>query len=113
MKTILLSFILFMLVVLTTVSDSGEAESLAQKIVESKLAACVQILPQMTSVYFWEGKVRQDSEFLLFIKTLPEKYDELEKFISENHSYEVPEIVAIPAEKVLGNYLSWIQDYLK
>lgn len=105
-------FTLFMLIVLTTVSSSEEAESLAQKIVEIKLAACVQLLPPIKSVYFWEGKVQQDSEFLLFIKTLPEKYDDLEKFISENHSYDVPEIVALPAEKVSESYLSWIGDYL-
>lgn len=101
-----------MQIVLTTVSSNEEAESLAQKIVEAKLAACVQILPQVTSVYFWENAVQKDSEVLLFIKTLPEKYNELEKFISENHSYDVPEIVAVSAEKVSQSYLNWMKNYL-
>lgn len=102
----------FMLIVLTTTPNTGEAESLANKIVESRLAACVQILPPMTSVYFWEGKIQKDSEHLLLIKTLPEQYDELEKFIQANHSYDVPEIVALAAEKVSESYLSWMRNYV-
>ena len=99
-----------MLVVLTTVGSAGEGESLARSIVENKLAACVQILPQMTSVYFWEGKVQSEPEHLLLIKTLEEKFDELSAFIRERHSYKVPEIVAIPAEKVSDDYLRWMRD---
>jgi periplasmic divalent cation tolerance protein len=102
-----------MLIVLTTTPNIEEAESLARKIIKAKLAACVQILPQMKSFYFWENAVQVDSEHLLLIKTLAEKFDELEKFIQSNHSYEIPEIVAIPAEKVSGNYLNWINNYLK
>lgn len=102
-----------MLIVLTTVSGNEEAEQLAHKIIEVKLAACVQILPPMISVYSWNDEVRKDSEILLLIKTLPEKYEELEKFISDNHSYEIPEIVALPAEKISENYLSWMRNYLK
>ena len=64
-------------VVLTTVSNNAEAESLARKIVEAKLAACVQILPPMRSVYFWENAIRFDSEHLLLIKTLAAKFDQL------------------------------------
>ena len=99
-----------MLVVLTTTPNHDEAERLAHSIVEFRLAACVQILPQMTSVYFWEGKIQRESEHLLLIKTLEEKFEELSAFIQENHSYEVPEIVAIGAEKVSGDYLKWIRD---
>ena len=98
-----------MLVVLTTTPNPEEAEQLARSIVDEKLAACVQILPKMTSVYFWEGKVQTESEYLLLIKTLEEKFDELSDFIKQNHSYEVPEIVAIAAEKVAGDYLNWIR----
>jgi periplasmic divalent cation tolerance protein len=97
-----------MLIVLTTSPNLKEAESLARKIVEAKLAACVQVLPPMQSFYFWEGKIQTDDEHLLLIKTLPEKYEELEKFIQSNHSYEVPEIVAVKAEKVSENYLNWM-----
>ena len=98
-----------MLVVMTTTRDKADAEKLAGSIIDEKLAACVQILPQMTSVYFWEGKVRREPEHLLLIKTLEEKYDELSDFIQKNHSYDVPEIVAIEAEKVSDNYHRWLK----
>lgn len=101
-----------MLVILTTAPNTEEAESLARKIVEARLAACVQVLPAMKSFYFWEGAVQADSEHLLLIKTTDEKYAELEKFIQSNHSYEVPEIVALAAEKVSPKYLEWLTDYL-
>jgi periplasmic divalent cation tolerance protein len=102
-----------MLVVLTTVESAGEADSLARAIVESKLAACVQILPKMTSVYFWEGKVQTEPEHLLLIKTLEEKFDALSEFLQKNHSYDVPEIVAIPAEKISEDYGDWVTKYLE
>ena len=102
-----------MLIVLTTVPDIAEADALARKIVEAKLAACVQILPQMRSVYSWEGKIRNEPEHLLLIKTLDEKFAELEKFILAQHSYDVPEIVAIPAEKVSDGYLAWVRQNVK
>jgi len=98
-----------MLIVLTTVPDNGLGESLAEAIVKSKLAACVQILPQMLSVYAWEGNVVKDQEHLLLIKTLPEKWEELRDFITANHSYETPEIVAIDAETVAEPYRKWLE----
>ena len=101
-----------MLIVLTTTPDNVEAERLARSIVDAKLAACVQILPQMTSVYFWEGKVESEPEHLLLIKTLEEKFDALSEFIRKNHSYDVPEIVALRAEDVSAGYLEWMADYL-
>lgn len=99
-----------MFVVLTTTPDTQEAEQLARKIVEAKLAACVQILPAMKSFYFWEGAVQFDREHLLLIKTLPEKFAELEDFILTNHSYDVPEIIALKAEDVAESYLNWAKD---
>ena len=101
-----------MLVILTTAPTTDEAESLANGLVGSRLAACVQILPKMTSVYAWEGKVEKDSEHLLLIKTLPEKYEAVEEYILDRHSYDTPEIVAIDAEKVSDGYLKWLTDYL-
>ena len=97
----------FMLIVLTTTPTTEEAEALAEKIVAARVAACVQILPQMTSVYVWEGKLQKEGEHLLLIKTLPEKFDELSDFITANHSYKVPEIVAIDAARVSEPYLEW------
>jgi uncharacterized protein involved in tolerance to divalent cations len=101
-----------MLLVFTTVPDADEGERLARLIVEEKLAACVQILPKMTSVYFWEEKVHTESEHLLLIKTLEEKFEPLSAFIRQHHSYEVPEIVAIDAEKVSEDYLKWVREVM-
>ena len=101
-----------MLIVLTTTPDAEEAERIARLIVEEKLAACVQILPKITSVYFWEDKVHTESEQLLLIKTLEEKFEPLSVFIRQHHSYEVPEIVAIDAEKVSGDYLEWVREVM-
>lgn len=101
------------IVVLTTVSNTAEAETLARKLVEAKLAACVQILPPMKSVYFWENAIQVDSEQLLLIKTLREKFDELKMFIQVNHSYDIPEIIALQTGAVAENYLDWMKNYLK
>ncbi|MDQ2746908.1 MAG: divalent-cation tolerance protein CutA [Acidobacteriota bacterium] len=100
-------------VVLTTVSNEAEAESLARKIVAAKLAACVQILPPMRSVYYWENAVHAASEQLLLIKTLSAKFDELQAFIQANHRYDTPEIIALEAGAVAENYLDWMVNYLK
>lgn len=101
-----------MMIVLTSILNTDEAEALAEGIVTARLAACVQILPQMTSVYVWEGKLQKEPEHLLLIKTLPEKYDALHAFIIANHSYTVPEIVAINAAEVSEPYLSWLRGIL-
>lgn len=101
-----------MLIVFTTTPNIAEADSLGAQIVEARLAACVQILPQMSSVYVWEGKLQKDAEHLLLIKTLPEKWDELRDFITANHSYDVPEIVAVDAEKVAEPYRTWLDKNL-
>jgi periplasmic divalent cation tolerance protein len=95
---------------MTTVADAGAGESLARLIVEAKLAACVHILPKMTSVFFWEEKIQTETEHLLLIKTLEEKFDELSEVIRKNHSYDVPEIVAIEADTVSEDYLKWMFD---
>ena len=101
-----------MIVVFTTTPNLKEAESLAQGLVMEKLAACVQVLPQMRAFYFWQGEVRQDSECLLLIKTLAEKYDAIETYIRNNHSYSMPEIAAIDAERVFAGYSDWLKGYL-
>jgi periplasmic divalent cation tolerance protein len=100
------------LVVLTTVASDQDAKILADAIVVQRLAACVQILPPMLSVYHWEGKVQSETEVLLLIKTVDEKFSELETYILTNHPYDVPEVVAIPASKVSQGYRSWLMEYL-
>lgn len=97
-----------MLIVFVTTPNLEEAERLARSIVESRLAACVQVLPEMTSIYFWNGEVQKDREHLMLIKTLEEQFKDLEQFVRSNHSYEVPEIVAVRAEHVSDDYLAWM-----
>ena len=100
-----------MLIVLTTTPIS-EGPDLAEKLVEAKLAACVQIVPQITSVYVWEGEIQKENEQLLLIKTTEEKYPAVEKFIKENHSYGIPEIVAVRSDNVSDAYRAWLESYL-
>ncbi|MGH9819637.1 MAG: divalent-cation tolerance protein CutA [Pyrinomonadaceae bacterium] len=101
-----------MIVVITTTPTAEAAELLAEKIVIERLAACVQVIPQVRSFYYWQGEVRKESECLLLIKTLAEKYDEIENFIRSNHSHSVPEIVAIEAERFFDGYGDWVKNYL-
>ena len=101
-----------MLIVFTTVSDREAAELLARKIVESKLAACVQVMPEMRSIYVWEGEVQSEAEHLLLIKSLPERWDELRELISADHPYEVPEIVAVESSNVAEPYRAWLSSVL-
>jgi periplasmic divalent cation tolerance protein len=101
-----------MLIVLTTTPGLSEGAELAERLVEAKIAACVQIVPQITSVYFWEGAIQNENEQLLLIKTTEEKYSALEQFIHDNHSYDVPEIVAIKSENVSESYRAWLDSYL-
>ncbi len=96
-------------IVITTCPNRYEASSLAKKLVEAKLAACVQ-LSQIESVYVWKGNACEDEEIKLLIKTRRELYPELEAFIKANHSYQVPEIIMVAIEDGLGAYLDWVDD---
>ncbi len=96
------------LVVITTTETFAEAERLANELVNRELAACVQILPQMTSVYRWQGKVEQANEALLLIKTTSGAYLKLEQAIKELHSYQTPEIMALSVTAVSADYLAWL-----
>jgi periplasmic divalent cation tolerance protein len=97
---------------MTTASDLDEAGSLAEKIVNEMLAACVQLQPPMMSVSVWEGAVRHESEHLLLIKTLNDRFEAVRDFILAHHSYETPEVVAIETERVSEGYLAWMTEYL-
>jgi len=101
------------LVVLTTVEKQEDGERLARVLVERELAACVQVLPPMVSIYRWQGNVERSSEVLLLIKTTREAYPRLEATIKENHSYQTPEVVAVPIESGSHEYLSWLTDSVK
>jgi periplasmic divalent cation tolerance protein len=96
-----------LIVILCTVPDEAAAERLAKGLVEERLAACVNAIPGVKSFYRWQGNVETGTEIQLVIKTRAERFDELAAWISANHPYEVPEIVAIPADRVSEAYLAW------
>ncbi len=94
-------------VVMTTAASEVEARTLASRLVEARLAACVQIVP-IRSIYTWEGRVHDGQEHLLLVKTRGEVLEALETLVREAHSYEVPEMTVVPIEGGSAAYLSWI-----
>jgi periplasmic divalent cation tolerance protein len=100
------------LVVLTTVARVEDAESIAREMVERRLAACVNILPPVTSVYRWQGEVTRESEHLLLMKTRTDRFEALRARLVEIHPYETPEVVALPVAAGHAAYLQWIADSL-
>ncbi|XP_017114093.1 protein CutA homolog [Drosophila elegans] len=95
-------------VAFVTTPDRETARKLARSIIERKLAACVNIVPQIESIYLWEGKVNEDNEFLLMMKTRTSRIDELSKFVRENHPYSVAEVISLPIQNGNPPYLDWI-----
>lgn len=96
------------IVVMTTVDSSEAGEKLASALVEEMLAACVQILPAIESIYRWKGDVQKETEHLLLIKTTADRWEDLSAFIHSNHPYEVPELIAVEAAKVAPAYQKWL-----
>jgi periplasmic divalent cation tolerance protein len=100
-------------VVLVTVPRGGKAESLAEGIVEARLAACVNILPDAVSIYRWKGRVHRDAESLLVIKTSSSKLEALERWVKARHPYEVPEFVVLPVSSGSKGYLAWLSEQVR
>jgi periplasmic divalent cation tolerance protein len=98
------------IVVFITAPTQEEARLLAARIVETQLAACVQILPEMESVYRWQGKVERQNEHLLIAKTTSERFAELEREVRALHTYDTPEIVSFPLTESSPDYLRWLQE---
>jgi periplasmic divalent cation tolerance protein len=96
------------LVVLTTLPDSPSAVKLAEVLVQAHAAACIHILPAGQSVYRWQGQIAHTTECALLIKSTEAVYPLMERLILENHPYELPEIIALPAVRGLEGYLGWI-----
>ena len=96
------------LLVLTNLPDRPAAESLAEALIDGRLAACVNILAPCRSVYRWKGAVQHDEEHPVLIKTTEERYAALEQAIRTHHPYELPEIIAMPIERGLAAYLDWV-----
>lgn len=98
------------IVVITTVGSEEEANSLAGELVSRRLAACVNLVPIRKSFYRWQGKVCEDSELLLVIKSLEDEYPAIEAAIRELHSYELPEILCFAVAKGEAGFLSWLAE---
>ena len=96
------------LLVITNVPDTACAREIARSLIGAHLAACVNILPAVQSVYCWQGAIEEANEVTLLIKTVQARYVELENVIKSAHPYEVPEIIALPIEAGLPAYLEWI-----
>jgi len=95
-------------IVLTTCGSEEEAEKIGRYLVENLLAACVNVIPQIKSIYRWQGKVESSAEWLLLIKTTVEKFPKVRNAIRELHSYDLPECVALAVEDGSEEYLGWI-----
>ena len=99
--------------VLTTCPNEQIAKTIAEHLVKNKLAACVNILPNVTSIYHWQGKIQCDNEVKLLIKTDSEKFALLNAQINKLHPYDVVEVIALNIQQGDNHYLNWISEYLK
>ncbi|HXG18870.1 MAG TPA: divalent-cation tolerance protein CutA [Methylomirabilota bacterium] len=96
------------IVIFVTTGSEAEAETIAQALVESHLAACVNILSPIRSIYRWEGKIADDKEWLLLIKTHQDRFSAVEAQVKALHSYQTPEVIALPVVQGAEEYLQWL-----
>lgn len=101
------------LIVLTTLPDPASAEDLAEKLIAENIAACVNIMGEMTSIYRWQGKIHKGTEHQLMVKTTDKCYPQVQALIKDNHPYELPEILAIPVADGLPDYIDWVNTCTK
>ena len=101
------------ILVFCTVPDSGIADRISEALIQKKLAPCVSWGEPIQSVYRWQGSVEKATEWNLTIKTVSEKYSEVEKTILSIHPYDVPEIISVPILNGLGPYLKWMNDEIR
>lgn len=95
-------------VVLCSFPDLPQARQIGTRLVEKQLAACVNLVPAVESIFRWQGEVSSDSEVLAVFKTSAERYPDLERELRRHHPYDVPEVVALPVERGSGSYLEWV-----
>jgi periplasmic divalent cation tolerance protein len=100
------------IVVFSTASSAEEAEKIARELVNERLAACVNVVPAIRSIYRWQGKIEDSQEVLLIIKSSRERFDALRTLLEKLHSYEVPEVIAMPVVDGAPNYLNWMDGEL-
>lgn len=101
------------IVVLSTCGSEEEAVRIARRLVEGRVAACVNLIPRIRSIYRWQDKVEDATEWMLLIKTSRDRYDALSTVLEATHSYELPEILALPVVAGSANYLAWLDSELK
>jgi len=99
-------------IILCTCPDQKSAEDIAEHLIIHKLAACINIIAGVTSIYEWQGKIEKSQEYQMLIKSHSDKYSEIEKAIKSLHPYELPEIIAVPIERGHPDYLQWINTCL-
>ncbi len=100
-------------IAITTTNNEREARMLAERMVRERLAACVQIVPKIQSIYEWDGEIHNDMEHMLIIKSREECVKNLKAFMEKNHSYEVPEFLVMPVVDGLEDYFKWLKDNTK
>ena len=100
-------------IVLSTIDSPDSVKRIAEALVERRLAACVNLIPNLTSIYRWQGAIETASEILLVIKTSAEQLPALEADLQELHSYEVPEFLVLPVESGSRSYLEWLHGSLR
>ena len=99
-------------IIYITAGSKDEADKLSRGLVEEKLAFCVNTVPGIQSTYQWEGKIHVDDEILLIVKTRQDRYEALKQWVKQNHSYDVPEIISLPIQKGLPEYVQAIDDWV-
>ena len=98
------------IVIFTTVNSVEKADKIALELVNKKLAACVSVV-EAFSTYYWQGKIEREREYILKIKTAPEKQNEVLDWLKKNHPYTVPELIVLEAQ-AFGDYLKWLREYV-
>ena len=96
------------LLVLSTFPDLETARRISRQVIEQKCAACANILPAIESIYWWQGKIENGAETLVLFKTARKAYERLQTTLRQLHPYELPEIIAVPIESGLPDYLQWV-----
>lgn len=97
------------IVAYVTAANEDEAARIARSLVEERLAACVNIVRNVRSIYRWQGRIEDEAEVLMIVKTRRELYTRLERKVKELHSYTVPEVIALPVVEGSGDYLAWLE----
>ncbi|GBC04474.1 hypothetical protein RclHR1_00570030 [Rhizophagus clarus] len=100
-------------IVFVTCPNEEVAQKLSRGLLQEKLVACVNIIPKVTSLYWWEGKIEESTEQLLMMKTLEKHVNEITNYVNKNHGYTIPEVLSVKVDAGNESYLKWIKDSVK